>query len=139
MIGNESLNSLYTTLVSDFHITCGTHHRRRAFARHSLILHSLSLDWEELLAATFRLYFRPKRPFHSLFSQHFAPLMDLLFEITFCGKAFERLFSTLHLRRLKPPENHILCRHVAAFGTIFSGTWHQRAISHSLIIDRFFA
>lgn len=73
---NESLNSLYATLISDFDNMRNSSQKAsilQAFKGLSLILHSLSLYWEELSAATFRLYFfGPKRPFHSLFAAFFS-------------------------------------------------------------------
>lgn len=69
---NESLNSLYATLISDFDNMRNPSQKAsilQAFKGLSLILHSLSLNWEELSAATFRLYFSGRK---GLFIHFFA-------------------------------------------------------------------
>lgn len=107
-------------------ITCGTHHRRRAFARHSKAFHSFCTLFlstgKNFQQQPFAYIFRAEKAFSFTYLQHFSHLMEILFGNNFQQSHWKAIFhfrsSACGLRLLT---------------LIFSGTRHQRAFSHSLI------
>ena len=100
-------------------ITCGTHHRRRAFYRHSKAFHSFCTLFrstgKNFQQQPFAYIFRAEKAFSFTFLQHFSHLMEILFGITF-SKAIGRLFFTLDLRPADCGFRHWFFRNAAPKG-----------------------